>query len=174
MPGRHEGGEVVEAVGVEAPHERPENLAYRRDDDEGKSLDPYRACVEREEAAEHERRQEAERKLPSEADPSFDEEAGGGVRQRDCERDGSGTRHPALFARDGVIGSAGEFALPGMDADSTESRAPQARAGVPVRTWSRVSRSLAPLAAPRSASISLLDVVDGAVAALERPDARRS
>ena len=74
MPRRHERRKVLEPVAVEAPHERADDLAERRDADDRERLEANGRRLEREERREDADREDAERQLSRVPDLLIDDE----------------------------------------------------------------------------------------------------
>ena len=87
MSWRHERRKVVEAVAVETPHERSDDLPDRRDPDDGQRLQPNRPRLEHQQAGQHARREEPEHELPRVPDGAVEHENGGDPGADDGERD---------------------------------------------------------------------------------------
>jgi hypothetical protein len=87
VPGRHVGREVPEPVLVDAPEQRPDDLAARRDDDDEHGLAPHRGGLETEQPREQGRGADAERELPPRpsvpVDPERHEDPRGGDGDRE-------------------------------------------------------------------------------------------
>ena len=74
MPRWHERREVLEPVAVEAPYERADDLAERRDADDRERLEANGRRLEREEHREDAGREDAERQLSRVPDLLIDDE----------------------------------------------------------------------------------------------------
>jgi hypothetical protein len=98
VAGRDEGGQVLEAVRVEAPDERPDHLPHRRDPDDGECLNADRSGLEKEQRAQNRCREDAEQELLSAVDVSVEPEPGRDVHRRDGHRE-ERARHRPFFAR---------------------------------------------------------------------------
>jgi len=84
---RHERRKVVEAVAVETPDERSDDLSDRRDSHDSQRLQPNRFWLERQQAGQHACRDEPERQLPRMSHRAVEHENGGNPDADDDERD---------------------------------------------------------------------------------------
>ncbi len=87
VPGRHERRQVLEPVAVEAPHQRADDLAQRRDPDDSERLHAHVRRLGHEECHKHSGREDAERQLARVLDVAIDDEAADGPGADDEKRD---------------------------------------------------------------------------------------
>jgi len=87
VPRRHERWKVLESVAVDAPHERADDLAERRDADHRERLEANGGRLEREERSEDAGREDAERQLSRVPDLLIDDEPADRPGADDEERD---------------------------------------------------------------------------------------
>lgn len=97
MTRRYERGQVLEAVPVEPPDQRPDDLTQRGDTDDGERLETHRRGLERKEPGEHTRGEYPERELPGSSNPSVEPEPTDGPDGNDGE-DESRATHAYIFA----------------------------------------------------------------------------
>jgi len=97
VAGRHERREILEAIRVHTPEDRPDQLAERRDPDDCEGLHPDGRRMQCQESQEDARREDAERELTGPADLLVRQQAAGRPAcDHDDRNDGKAAHHAHL------------------------------------------------------------------------------
>ena len=105
MPRRDEGRQVVQPVPVEAPDERPDDLAERREPHDGERLQPHGPGLEGDQRRQDERREHTETELASPVDVPVCREHGNDGHDDRHERQEGQAAHRRIFVETAVNGS---------------------------------------------------------------------
>jgi len=99
VAGRYERREVLEAIRVHTPDDRPHHLAERRDPDDREGLNPDGGRMQCQERQQHPSREDAERELTRPADLLVGQQAAGRPASNDDDRDDGEAAHHAHLRR---------------------------------------------------------------------------
>ena len=136
VSGRDERRQVVEAIRVHAPNERPDHLPDRCEADDGEGLQPRRLGMYRQKHHEDGRGHETENELARVPDELVDRENGDDGHDDHRERDEREAVHRRIFADASAAVRSRDYVPACMGRYSAHDLASCGTGGLPARPWS--------------------------------------